>query len=305
MPRDRAALTAPGPSFGFRVRPSAVVDVLGVDRAAFLQGQLASDVRQAGEAGVVPAVGLTPKGKLLYAGRLVAMPDRYRLLLPSTSRDPVIAHLKKYAAFQKVSIEDRTGEITRIALFGPVSQFPAGDYLRLPGEGEASAEVLVASAQGEALLPAWASAGGRAIIEAEADALRIEAGRPEWGRDADETHLPDEAGFGAAISTSKGCYVGQEIVARMRTYGRANRRLVGFRFPDGSVAAGALLRRPGETEPSRIETGRVTSSAESPHFGAIGLGYAFRDVAIGDRLVAADDPTRGAVVCPLPFSAEP
>ena len=269
-----------------------------------MQGQLASDVRQAGEAGVVPAVGLTPRGKLLYAGRLAAMPDRYRLLLPSASREPVIAHLKKYAAFQKVSIEDRSGEITRIALFGPVSHVPAGDALVLSGEGEASSEILVASAQVEALLDAWASEGGHPIAEAESEALRVEAGRPEWGRDADETHLPDEAGFGGAISTSKGCYVGQEIVARMRTYGRANRRLVGFRFPDGAVAAGALLRRPGETEPSRIETGRVTSSAESPRFGAIGLGYAFRDVAPGDRLVAVDDPSRGAVVCALPFSSE-
>ena len=297
-------MTEPASSFGFRVRPSAVVDVLGVDRAAFLQGQLASDVRQAGEAGVVPAVGLTPRGKLLYAGRLAAMPDRYRLLLPSASREPVIAHLKKYAAFQKVSIEDRSGEITRIALFGPVSHVPAGDALVLSGEGEASSEILVASAQVEALLDAWASEGGHPIAEAESEALRVEAGRPEWGRDADETHLPDEAGFGGAISTSKGCYVGQEIVARMRTYGRANRRLVGFRFPDGAVAAGALLRRPGETEPSRSETGRVTSSAESPRFGAIGLGYAFRDVAPGDRLVAVDDPSRGAGGCALPFSSE-
>jgi folate-binding Fe-S cluster repair protein YgfZ len=106
----------------------------------------------------------------------------------------------------------------------------------------------------------------------------------------------------AAISTTKGCYVGQEIVARTRTYGRVNRRLVGFRFPDGPVTAGALLKRPEESEPGKIEQGRVTSAVVSPVFGAIGLGYAFRDVPAGARLVAADGAPRAAIVSDLPFS---
>jgi folate-binding protein YgfZ len=292
------------PAFGFRLRPSAILDVLGEDRAAFLQGQLASDVRLAGEAGAIPAVGLTPKGKLLYAGRLVALPDRIRLLLPLLARDGVMAHLKKYAAFQKVSIEDRTGEIERIALFG-IGRLPeigARDWTLLSGEGEIAAEILVASPRATAAIDALTAAGGDPLSDAQAEALRIEAGRPGWGRDVNESYLPDEAGLSDAISTAKGCYVGQEIVARMRTYGRANRRLVGFRFPDGILPAGTILRRPEETEPSRVETGRVTSSSESPRFGAIGLGYAFRDVGAGDRLVASEGSPRGAVVAPIPFA---
>ncbi|PYQ32867.1 MAG: hypothetical protein DMF55_12615 [Acidobacteria bacterium] len=116
--------------------------------------------------------------------------------------------------------------------------------------------------------------------------LRIEAGRPRFGTDMDSTNLPDEVGLPRAISTTKGCYVGQEVVARLRTYGRVNRRFVRFRFPEGRIDPGTPLRRPEEETPGKIEAGRVTSSAVSPESGPIGLGYAFREILDGDRLVS-------------------
>jgi folate-binding protein YgfZ len=145
-------------------------------------------------------------------------------------------------------------------------------------------------------------AGAARVTEATAEVLRIEAGRPRFGSDVDNSHFPDEVGLDAAISTTKGCYVGQEIVARTRTYGRVNRRLVGFRFPDGPVESGSLLKRPEEPEPGKVEQGRVTSAVLSPVFGAIGLGYAFRDVPAGARLVSAHGAPRAAIVSDLPFS---
>ncbi len=144
-------------------------------------------------------------------------------------------------------------------------------------------------------------AGSVAVSETTAEILRVEAGRPRFGSDADESNLADEVGLDASISTTKGCYVGQEIVARMRTYGRVNRRLVGFRFPEGPIPPGSLLKRPEEPEAGKVEQGRVTSAVLSPAFGPIGLGYAFREVAIGGRLVAAAQPSLTAVVTPLPF----
>jgi hypothetical protein len=78
-----------------------------------------------------------------------------------------------------------------------------------------------------------------------------------------------------------------------------NRRLVSFRFPEGPVAAGDLLRLPDEERPSKVEAGRVTSSVHSPLLGAIGLGYAFRDVASGARLVSVSRPHLGAIITDL------
>jgi folate-binding protein YgfZ len=288
-------------SDAYRLRPSAILDVLGEDRAVFLQGQLTQDVQLASPGRVVPVAGLTSKGKLLYAGRLAGGDDRMRLLLPSGVRERVIAHLSKYAVFQKVAIEDRSRDFARISLYGAGEPPYVPGAVVLPGEAEIESELLVPAAALDAACSALARAGFRILSDEEADVRRVEAGRPEFGRDADESNLPDEVGLGEAISTTKGCYVGQEIVARLRTYGRVQRRLVGFRFPEGPILPATVLRRPGEPEGSRIEYGRVTSSVISQRLGPIGLGFAFRDVAPGDRLTAAGDPERGALVETLPF----
>lgn len=289
--------------FSYRIRPSAILDIAGPDRVAFLQGQLTQDVLLATPGLVVPTAGLTPKGKLLFAGRLLGMEDRLRLLLPVAVRESVRAHLSKYAVFQKVAIEDRSDELVRLALYDGETSLPAvAGALLLPGEGEISGEVLFPAPALAAALDALAAQGAREIPEEEADVLRIEAGRPEFGRDADDTNLADEAGLANAVSTTKGCYVGQEIVARLRTYGRTNKRLVGFRFPDAPLPPGTALRRPADAEPSRIGAGRVTSSGISKHFGAIGLGYAARDVGAGDRLVSEDAAGAAAIVTELPFA---
>ena len=279
------------------------MDVEGPDRVPFLQGQLTQDVKAMRPGETRAAAGLTPKGKLLFVARLHALPDRLRLLLRPASGESVLTHLRKYAAFQKVTVSDSSDAFLRVGLYGAASaeDLPEGATV-LPGEGEFVGEILApATARDE--LGAWLSARSlRPISEEEAEVRRVEAGRARFGQDATESNLPDEVGLDEAISMTKGCYVGQEIVARMRTYGRANRRLVGFRFPEGAISAGSLLMLPEESEPGKIEQGRVTSSVLSPRFGAIGLGYAFREVPPGGRLICVADPSRGAIVADLPFA---
>ncbi len=290
-------------SLAHRIQTAAVLDVGGPDGIAFLQGQLTQEVRSLAPGEARPAAALTPKGKLLFVARVIGLPDGRRLLLPRSEREAALAHLKKFVIFQKVEIADRSDEFVRVGLYGPrAGEVPAGmDATRLPGDGETAAEILVAAANAGHLERELDRAGSVPLGEETAEILRVEAGRPRFGQDADDSNLADEVGLDAAISTTKGCYVGQEIVARMRTYGRVNRRLVGFRFPEGGVSPGSVLKRPEETEPGKIEQGRVTSSVLSPTHGAIGLGYAFRDVAVGDRLVSADEPALCAVVASLPF----
>ena len=285
-----------------RFRAPGVLDVEGADRIAFLQGQLTQEVRNLAPGEVRPAAGLTAKGKLLYAARLLGLPDRLRLLVPAILRASVTAHLRKYAVFQKVTVTDRSEQWLRLGLYGSApAELPPGALL-LPGEGELAAELLVPASENEALAAWLAVAGVAAMPDAEAEALRIEAGRPRFGTDMDESNLPDEVGLEPAISRSKGCYVGQEIVARLATYGRVNRRLVGFRFPDGPIPPATALANPDPAADARIAWGKVTSSAVSPRLGPIGLGFAFRDVPDGGRLVSAETPERSAVVAALPFA---
>lgn len=297
-----------------RVRPSAIVDVTGADRIGFLQGQLTQEMRDLAPGEARPVAGLTAKGKLLFVARAAALPDRIRLLAPAVLRATVLDHLRKYVLASRVAIEDRSDDFVRVGLYGPGSSdvsVPGGGLL-LPGEGEFAAEVLVPADHRSELDRILAAAGSEPVPEEAAEALRLEAGRPRFGVDMDGSNLPDEVGLSDSISSSKGCYVGQEVVARLRTYGRVNRRLVGFRFPDGPIGAGTVLRRPDEgAGRPRTEAGRVTSAALSPAVGPIGLGYAFHDVPIGAALVPdvsggclepPPPPEERAIVTALPFA---
>lgn len=282
-----------------RDRVAGVLAISGTDRVAFLQGQLTQEVRGLEDGQARRAAGLTPKGKLLYFGWLVGIPERLLLLVPFPRREAVLAHLSRYAVFQKVSLADATAEFELLGLYGPAARelvLPDG-IVRLPAEAEMAAGALVTTASRAALDRALAEAGSLPLSGEAAEALRVEAGRPRFGTDADESNLPDEVGLQSAISTTKGCYVGQEIVARLRTYGRVSRRLVGFRFSGDVLSPGTVFSDP---EKSGHELGRVTSSAMSPRFGPIGLGFAARDVADGDALTGPGGAT--AVVGPLPFA---
>jgi len=280
---------------------SGVIAVEGPQREEFLQGQLTQDVRGLAPGEARPAAGLTPKGKLLYFGNLVGERERILLLLAPDAVSRTLAHLAKYAAFQKTSVRDATPDYARIALFGRgAAEFslPEG-VVRLPPEGELAGEILAPVAMGPELLSRLRESGSTPISDATAEILRIEAGRPRLLVDADDSNVPDELHLQAAISTTKGCYVGQESVARLRTYGRLQRRLVGLRFPEESARAGDTF--PDPSKPERA-LARVTSIAVSPRFGPIGLGIASRDAAEGATLRSLDTPGRTAVVTSLPFA---
>ncbi len=250
-----------------RARALGVLAVGGPDRVEFLQGQLTQDVRGLGPGAdrARPAAGLTPKGKLIYFGRVWSAGDRLLLLVPAAACTQVAAHLAKYAAFQKVTVRDATEEHSALGLYGPragplASAFPDES---LPPEGEFAAELVGPRER----LAVWErtlrDAGSLEVSPETAEVLRVEAGRPRLGQDANDSNLPEEVGLSAAVSTSKGCYVGQEVVARLRTYGRVNRRLVGFRFPDAPVPVGTAFLNP-EKPGSSQELGRVSSAVVSP-----------------------------------------
>ncbi len=294
-PDYAAALT----SLAHRGREAAVVAVEGPDREAFLQGQITQDVRGLAPGAARRAAGLSPRGKLLYFGWLAAESDRLLLVLPGGRLETVLAHLAKYAVFQKVAVRDATPDFALFALYGPAAGAfaPAPGAVRLAAEGEIAASVLAPARERNSLESLLARAGSAALSPSSSEILRVEAGRPRFGLDADESNLPAEIGLDDAISTTKGCYVGQEIVARMRTYGRPSRRLVGFRFEGAPASAGTTFPDPARPD---HELGRVTSSALSPRFGAIGLGFAARDVPDGAALGGAGGAA--AVVTPLPFA---
>jgi folate-binding protein YgfZ len=138
------------------------------------------------------------------------------------------------------------------------------------------------------------TAGAQPVSAQAAECLRIESGRPRYGVDLDESVIPQEAGLNTrAVSFTKGCYVGQETVARLFYKGKPNRELRGLRS-DEQLPVGTVLRL------AEREVGTVTSSALSPRLGPLALALVRREAPLETIVEAGEGRT--AVVSALPFS---
>jgi folate-binding protein YgfZ len=172
---------------------------------------------------------------------------------------------------------------------------------RTPELGVEGFEMLAPSQAFDALWQRATHAGAVPSGLAAWEIARVEAGRPEWGLDMDDTTIPQEANFDElqAISYTKGCYVGQEVVARVHFKGHVNRHLRGLRAPgtETPVSGAALLTAEGKA------VGEVRSAVSSPRLGGIAIGMVRREVEAGTRLTARWDGGETHVdVCVLPFS---
>lgn len=283
----------------------------GADRARFLHGMVTNDVNGLRPGRGCHAAMLTIKGKLLGDLRVYCDPEALLVEIDPEATAKIRAALEQHVIADDVTIEDLTallrewgvyGEGARAAveaLVGPLPELAPLAHVTLGDLRVVAAHDL--GLDGYRLFGGAAAARpeGRTLSEEEAEVLRVEAGEPRYGRDMGEEHLPIESRLDAAISSTKGCYLGQEVIVRATQQGRINRRLVGLKL-DGATAAapGAKL-----SHPSRPEAGTITSSVVSPRFGPIALGYVHRTVwAPGTSLVVHDaGGERTATVVEPPF----
>jgi tRNA-modifying protein YgfZ len=155
-------------------------------------------------------------------------------------------------------------------------------------------DLLCDAADTGALRAALERAGAAPVSEAAVECLRVERGRPRYGIELDETVIPQEAGLNArAVSFSKGCYVGQETVARLHYRGKPNRHLRGLLL-SAPAQTGDELALDGRT------VGRVGTVADSPRLGPIALGFVRREIELGSTVLAGGEAIEARVV-ELPF----
>lgn len=174
----------------------------------------------------------------------------------------------------------------------------AARVTRSPDFGVVGFDVFVDAADGGVVFDALIGAGARAVGLAAADIVRVEAGRPEWGIDMDDMTIPQEANLEElhAISYTKGCYTGQEVVARVHFRGHVNRTLRGL-AADAPIPPRATLLT---TE--RTDVGDVRSSVVSPRFGPIALAMLRREVTTGEEILVRNGEHEHVVrVQTLPF----
>ena len=278
------------------------IEITGADRASFLHNFCTNHIKGLAVGQGCEAIVTNIKGRILFYVLVFAGPESLWMEAEPGQAGALLAHLERYLITEDVQLIDRSGEFTQLYLSGSsaetcLAQALGRDLATLPSPGQIVAQgVLVrrfsfGSAPGFSLvgapseIDAWSTkllADG--AIEGSAEwfeALRIEAGFPKHGVDLTEDHLAQEANrTKLAISFTKGCYLGQEPIARIDALGHVNRLLCGVISDDPTeIPAGTeVFSKPEATTPS----GTLTSTAIWPATGlAIGLGMLRREISLG------------------------
>ena len=311
------------------VAPRTAIGVSGKDRAAYLQGLLTNDV-QALEAGTgCYSAWLTPQGRMLTDLHIFESGDMILLDVPVADGAATLQRLDQFLFSEDVQFADLSESLTSVWVHGPEAGALLGQLLTVDGLNQwaeyqnARAEfsgspvvvarvsqlgvpgfcVYVEASRAEDLKQALQAAGATHADPAAIETARIEAGYPLFGVDMTEDTIPLEAGIeGRAISLSKGCYVGQEVIIRVlhRGQGRVARKLIALRLDADPPSRGAKIWS-GDRE-----IGFVTSAAPASRSGAVALGYVHRDFVEPATRVEIDGGSGrvAALVSERPIPAE-
>ncbi|HEX7797133.1 MAG TPA: glycine cleavage T C-terminal barrel domain-containing protein [Vicinamibacterales bacterium] len=304
--------------------------VSGKDRASYLQGLLTNDITALGPGQGCYAAYLTAQGRMIADLWVYELGDVILLRVLRDVKSTVLERLDQFVFSEDVKLGDVTDAFMAIAVVGPKAatflssvleitdatldtlsehgnlrasfQGESAIVLRITDFGEPALEILIEAIAFESLRAALRRAGAVVIDDATAEALRIEAGVPKFHQDMDEETIPLEAGIESrAISLTKGCYVGQEVIIRVlhRGHGRVARKLVGLvKSDDVMLTRGAIVHADGK------EIGEVTSAAWSPALQhPIAMAYVHRDFVAPGTHVTVEGADAEVVALPFRSSA--
>jgi folate-binding protein YgfZ len=302
--------------------------VLGKDRASYLHGLLTNDIASLHAGSGCYSAYLTPQGRMISDLWVYELGDVILLNFPSAdTKNTVLQKLDQFIFSEDVQLGDVTADFAQVAVVGPdsarhvagllgddaarLSSLPehgclrgsiaggAGIVTRITDTGEPGFDLYVEQLRLGALRDVLGSSG---VEEADADTveiLRVEAGIPKFHVDMNEDTIPLEAGIEPrAISMTKGCYVGQEVIIRVlhRGHGRVAKKLVGLTIDSPAIPSSGTLVKSGDQE-----IGKITSAVRSVALDrTIALAYLQRDFLEPSTTVMVGDAT--AVVTALPFA---
>jgi tRNA-modifying protein YgfZ len=283
----------------------------GSEAAEYLQGQLTNDVEALGPGDGQYAALLDRKGHMQADMRVLRpgeSPEIWLDLEPE-GLEAARRHLQMYKVGRQVEVADVTAERSILSLVGPRAVEIAGTAplpenacnAAVVGGAEAVAvgtapgvDLILPAAERDRAWDALLAAGAVEVSPAAAEILRIEAGRPRFGAEMGTETMPAEASIvEQAVSFTKGCYIGQETVARLHYKGKPNRHLRGLKL-SAPAAAGATLRLGDK------EVGSIGSAGVSPAHGPIGLAILRREAEPGSQLSVGEDGVTAEVIA-LPF----
>jgi folate-binding protein YgfZ len=301
------------------------IALTGSDRISFLHALFTNDIAQLKKGTGVYSAYLTPQGRMISDMRVIEAGDELFLDVEESVAAPLAERLGRLIFAEDAQVKNVTNDFALFGVVGPTAaqviehattvrvSSLANQYdnlrqgaltiVRDDAFGVSGFDMYVDRGAGQSLWKQLLAAGAMAAGDATAEVLRVEAGRPKFGTDMNTETIPLEAGIeDRAISLTKGCYVGQEVIVRVlhRGHGRVARRLVGLVLADGSSPAKSDAVFSGDKQ-----VGEVTSAVISPMMGApIALAYVQRDhTSVGTELIVkGSQGTSSARVHSLPFT---
>lgn len=306
------------------------IQVSGTEAVQFLNGLITNDMKTLAENTWMPAAFPTVQGRLIASARVVRLKDdgtdqkvcpTFLIDTEAATHERVRKTIERFTLAGDFHVKDLTSETVMLSVQGreaievvravlgevaaglapnqatPIEQVTVMRASHTTADGF---DLMVNAAQAASLWEALQGAGARPVGYEALEILRIEAGIPRYGIDMDETNVVTEAALDDAVSYTKGCYVGQEIIARIKYRGHVAKKLSGLMFEQAvRVAVGAAI-----TSVDGKEAGKITSYTYSPHLGrTIALAYLKYDyLAPGTSMkVMSVDGETSAQVTELPF----
>ena len=302
-----------------------LIEVSGSEAAQFLNGLITNDVARLAEGAWMPAAFPNAQGRLIASARVLRRDGRFLFDTEAVTRESVRKTLERFTLAGDFRVHEATNESSLLSVQGArapeiigatlgdeaarvdrgrilQAQWRAGGVtlIRATHTAEDGFDLFVKAQEATQLWDALARAGAVPVGFDALEVLRIEAGQPRYGLDMNESNVVLETGLDDAVSFTKGCYIGQEIIARIHWRGHVAKRLAGLSFDDGSeVEREARVRSTDDRE-----IGRVTSAAFSPRLSrTVALGYVKYDYLKPETevKVVSGDVERAARVVELPF----
>jgi aminomethyltransferase len=313
-PETTALLTGCG---AYRLN-RALISLTGRDRVRWLNGMVSNNVRDLTVGHGVYAFVLNAQGQIQGDLYIFNRGESLLLEIERAQLETLLPLLRRYIIMDKVEVEDLSDKLAVIGLAGPKSSESLG-ALGLTGDDPAplqfaqklwngieitvvrednpcvpNYELWAAKDQAESLWSAVTAVGAQEINGDVLEIFRILCGVPKIGLDIRERTLPQETGQERALSFTKGCYIGQEIVERIRARGSVHRAFVGFEVEGPAPPAGTKIQFEGK------DVGEITSITSVPiKQKRLALGYMRKDAMLPDRTFAAGDTTVRAVSLPF------
>jgi folate-binding protein YgfZ len=253
------------------------ISVSGSEAVMFLNGLITNDMKTLAENQSMPAAFANVQGRLLATVRVTRRPHDFLLDTEAATRDKVIKLIERFTLAGDFKVADITTESALISVQGRSASAlvekisdPKITVIPATHTAEAGFDLIVSADQKESVWQTLVAAGATPINGDVEEILRIEAGIARYGVDIDETNVVTETNLDDAVSYTKGCYLGQEIIVRIKHRGHVAKKLTGLRLETSDpVPPGAVIRSSDDKE-----IGRVTSATFSPALATtVALGY--------------------------------